>query len=387
MSKEKAKKRLTVNPDEAEIIGLIYSWYLSNMGAKSIAERLNNQGYLYRKKLWSKNRILDIIGDEAYRGRYHFNKKDSKTRQFKPKEEWIPIRVEPIIDDATWEKAKTLKKLRTPTKSGRNLSAELSKTLLTGLAVCGLCGKSVALETAKGGKYTYYNCSNYFRRGKSACPGQRIPAHSLEKAVTDHLIKKLFTKERVKAILKGIYQEFRETDKRNDNQRKSLVRQLEGVSNRLKKQYEAIESGIVDLQDVGERIRELKAKREQIQIRLHDLKSTSVIPLHFFKDESIQQFQKSMKDMFIGEGDRSLKKRYFQLFIEKIVINLPKVEIVAKPEVILAVLENKKAVRTDGVLTAVGDWLPMTYNCKNFCSTLFLEQYKEVRKSCEQAKK
>jgi hypothetical protein len=92
-----------------------------------------------------------------------------------------------------------------------------------------------------------------------------------------------------------------------------------------------------------------------------------------------------MKDMFIREGDRSLKKRYFQLFIEKIIIKLPKVEIVAKPEVILAVLENKKAVRTDGVLTAVGDWLPMMYNCKNFCSTLFLKQYKGVRKSCGQA--
>jgi uncharacterized coiled-coil DUF342 family protein len=80
----------------------------------------------------------------------------------------------------------------------------------------------------------------------------------------------------VKAILKGIYQELRETDKRNDNQRKSLVRQLEGISNQLKKQYEAIESGFVDLQDVGERIRELKAKREQIQIRLQELKRTSV---------------------------------------------------------------------------------------------------------------
>jgi len=33
---------------------------------------------------------------------------------------------------------------------------------------------------------------------------------------------------------------------------------------------------------------------------------------------------------------------------------------VAKPEVILAVLENKKAVRTDGILTAIGDWLPST---------------------------
>jgi hypothetical protein len=126
MSKEKVKKRLAVHPDEARVVRMIYDWYLANMGAKSIAERLNIEGYQYRGKLWSKNRILDIIGDEAYVGHYYFNKKDSKTRQFKPKEEWIPIQVEPIIDEDTWRAAKTLKKERAPAKSRRNPAVESS---------------------------------------------------------------------------------------------------------------------------------------------------------------------------------------------------------------------------------------------------------------------
>jgi hypothetical protein len=62
--------------------------------------------------------------------------------------------------------------------------------------------------------------------------------------------------------------------------------------------------------------------------------------------------------MFLRNGDRTMAKRYLQLLVELVVINLPKVEIVAKPEVILTVLENKKAVRTDDVLTAIGCWLP-----------------------------
>ena len=36
----------------------------------------------------------------------------------------------------------------------------------------------------------------------------------------------------------------------------------------------------------------------------------------------------------------------------------PKVEIFGKTEALIAALENKKAVRTDGVLTAVDSWLP-----------------------------
>jgi len=55
-----------------------------------------------------------------------------------------------------------------------------------------------------------------------------------------------------------------------------------------------------------------------------------------------------------------MSKRYLKLFIEKIVIRLPKVDIVGKSEVVLDVLKNKKAVRTDGVLTALGSWLPGT---------------------------
>jgi hypothetical protein len=60
--------------------------------------------------------------------------------------------------------------------------------------------------------------------------------------------------------------------------------------------------------------------------------------------------------------------------VEKVVINLPGLETVAKPDVVLAVLENRTAVRTDGVLTAVGDWLPMTYNCKNIKSIFILRR-------------
>ncbi|UCE57136.1 MAG: recombinase zinc beta ribbon domain-containing protein [Desulfobacterales bacterium] len=272
----------------------------------------------------------------------------------------MEIPVEPIIDETIWKKAKAQKELRTPAKSGRNPSVRGSKTLLTGLAVCGLCGKSVALETAQGGKYTYYNCSNYFRRGKSACPGQRIPAHDLEQVFLDHLVHKLFSKERVKQILKDLYRELKESDKRNDSQKKSLIRQFDDVGSRLKRQYEAIESGKIDLGLVGDRIAELKEQRDQIQNRLDELKRASVIPLHFFKDESIQAFQNSLTDMFLRNGDRAMVKRYLQLFVEKVVINLPKVEIVAKPDVVLAVLENKKAVRTDDVLTAIGSWLPST---------------------------
>lgn len=205
MKDQNLKKKLIINPEEAEIVRLIYSWYISGMGGKAIAERLNNQEHLYRGKPWSKNRILDIIGDESYVGRYSYNKKDHKTNRLKPREEWILIPVDPIIDESVWTRAKAMKEARKPNARQGNPAVVGAKTLLTGIAVCGLCGANMCLETAKAGKYTYYNCSSFFRKGKSACPGQRIPAEKLEKAILDRMANKLFTKARVRQIVRGIH--------------------------------------------------------------------------------------------------------------------------------------------------------------------------------------
>jgi hypothetical protein len=173
------------------------------------------------------------------------------------------------------------------------------------------------------------------------------------------MANRLFTKSRVKEILKGIYREIKEMDREKVGKRKNLALQLEDIELKLTRQYEAIESGVVNLQDVGERIRALKAERTKIEERLEEIKTHPAIPLHCFKNESIEEFQKTVRELFLGE-DRRVTKRYLKLFIEKIVIDLPKVEIVGKSEVVLAVLTNKKAARTDGVLTALGSWLPGT---------------------------
>ena len=275
MTRGVVKKKLAINPEEAEIVRLIYQWYVTDMGAKMIAERLNREGYGYRGKRWGKNRILDIVGDEAYIGKYYYNRRDHKTGKIKPREEWIEIPVEPIVDEGIWQRAKELKESRAPADSSRNPAVVGSKTLLTGLAICGLCGARMSLETAKGGKFTYYNCSNYLRKGKSTCVGQRIPGAPLEKAIIDHMANKLFTKERVKGILKGVFAEMRKADRGREGQRKSLQRQHDVLQGKLIKQFEAIESGIIDLDMVAERIRDLKGQLSIIRERLDQMKSAS----------------------------------------------------------------------------------------------------------------
>jgi site-specific DNA recombinase len=357
MNKEIVKKRIAINPEEAEIVRLIYRWYVADMGAKAIAERLNRDGYSYRGKPWCKYRVLDVIGDEAYIGKYYYNRRERKTRKMKPRGEWIPMSVEPIVEEGVWQRANDIREARAPIDSSRNPAVVGSKTLLTGLAICGLCGARMSLETAKGGKFAYYNCSNYLRRGKSTCVGQRIPSAGLEQAILDHLENKLFTKDRVRDILKGICAEIKNMDKGRDGQRKSLLRQYGLINGKLTKQYEAIESGVIALDQVAERIRELQGQRSLIKDKLDEIKSHTVIPIHLFREESLEGFRAMIKGMFLGE-DRAATKAYLRLFIEKIVINQPRIDITCKSSVLLAALENKTAARSCDALAADMYWLP-----------------------------
>ncbi len=108
---------------------------------------------------------------------------------------------------------------------------------------------------------------------------------------------------------------------------------------------------------MAERIRELKGQRSIIEDKLNEIKSHTAIPLHLFREESLEGFQIMIKEMFLGE-DRVATKAYLKLFIEKIVINLPRIDITCKSRVLLAALENKTAVRNGDVLTAEMCWLP-----------------------------
>ena len=89
--------------------------------------------------------------------------------------------------------------------------------------------------------------------------------------------------------------------------------------------------------------------------------------------------------MFLGE-DRVATKAYLKLFIEKIVIDMPRIDITCKSKVLLAALENKTAVRNDDILTAGINWLAGTYSCKNFVTVLFMATAKHTYRAYFNAK-
>ncbi|MCM0758056.1 recombinase family protein [Sporomusa sphaeroides DSM 2875] len=164
---DKVNSTYVINPDEAEIVKLIYELCINERhGMKSLAKELRQRGLPYRNnKPWPADTVYRILKSEMYSGTfYQYKQRTKKTGHserevtYLPKEEWIGVPVPAIVPRAIWEKAQRV--LSDNAKfSSRN---KKNKYLLSGLVKCGVCGMGMIASAKKKDpskkNYAYYGC-------------------------------------------------------------------------------------------------------------------------------------------------------------------------------------------------------------------------------------
>jgi site-specific DNA recombinase len=118
-SKGGRKKRLAIDPAEAAVVRRIYQLYLRPHegvpnGAKGIAFHLNERGTTLRGARWTRGRVHEVLSNSTYIGEYVFNRRASKQGVVKPKSEWVTIKIDPIIDAATFDEVRARRESRAP---------------------------------------------------------------------------------------------------------------------------------------------------------------------------------------------------------------------------------------------------------------------------------
>ena len=204
---DKEKKRLEVDAQGAEVVRLIFRLCLDGdgtngpLGIKSIMLYLNAHGHTTSAgKRFQMSYVEKVLKHEIYVGRAWYNRRDVKRDVTRPKEEWIEVAVPAIISEEDFQRVQTALVLRSPKVTAPRLVN--SPVLLTGLARCGACGSVMIRRTGKGGKYSYYRCSEFARTG--TCDGGAAAAMNtvqLDDIVLSRVSEQLLTPERVKAIV------------------------------------------------------------------------------------------------------------------------------------------------------------------------------------------
>jgi len=175
-------------------------------------------------------------------------------------------------------------------------------TMLTGLIHCAKCGGAMTIRTGKGGRYRYYACSMKARQGPTACEGMAVPMDKLDDLVADHLESQLLQPERLETILASVLDRRQEQSERRREHIAELNRRAAESEARLKRLYNAIETGVADINDpaLKDRIDGLKAIRDQAkmdaeraQALLENSGAKAVTPrmLHKFAESARQRIR------------------------------------------------------------------------------------------------
>ena len=161
---------LEIEPNEAELVRMIFSDYISGMGQQRIANKINEMGIPTRQgNLWTNPRIREILTNEKYKGSALLQKRftvDFLTKKTKVNEGEVPqYYIEEshtaIISPEEFEEVQA--EISRRKKLGRKYSGN---TIFSAKLVCGDCGSffgSKVWHSTSKYRRIIWQCNNKFK--------------------------------------------------------------------------------------------------------------------------------------------------------------------------------------------------------------------------------
>ncbi len=114
---DSVKKRLAIEPAEAEVVREIFRLHLAGKGIRGIADHLNRKNIPHRNTKFTSGITHTILTREAYIGRHHFNHTDNRSRKTKARSESVYFETPKIIDPDIFHAARERLASRRPTRT------------------------------------------------------------------------------------------------------------------------------------------------------------------------------------------------------------------------------------------------------------------------------
>ena len=207
---------------------------------------------------------FDMDKGVAYANRYAYvaptrrrtttrRKTDNVCRQPRPQEEWIPVPVPAIVDEATHQQA-AAQLARNAARSFRNNRRH--EYLLRCLLVCRTCGRAMfGLTYPAGpgrGAHSYYKCHGKDADSERICPQSRAKVEELDAAVWDHVTRLLDDPATLLAQFEAYARradEARASECAEEQRLAAQLRRLDREEQRLVDAYQAEAIDLAELRD------------------------------------------------------------------------------------------------------------------------------------------
>jgi site-specific DNA recombinase len=346
--KENEKRKLIINPQEAEVVKAIFKIYLEEFGLGKTAKRIYEMGYRARTKRNGKNipfspfMISKILDNEVYIGNFYYGKtfpcepenarKEKRkyilsSRKYRPREEWKLLKVPAIIDRATFERVQKIKK-----EMAKHSLKPTRHYLCQGLIRCIHCGyryigkmrSKSHREESPNGAHFYYVCPKKVSRrrpGEPYCHSREINTKTLDNIVWEYISSLIKDKERIKKAIKDL-RDQRES-KREFNQKiyDSLILKKSEIKQKKSKLLDLYSDGNITKEDLDEKISELNSQQEDLERQIKEVER------EFIKVNETETIEKEIEQACleyenkIDNADFELKRRILKKWVKE--INLP----------------------------------------------------------------
>ncbi|MGD0113441.1 MAG: recombinase family protein [Armatimonadota bacterium] len=183
---DRERKRLVVNPEEAELVRTIFTRFLDTGCITKLVEELNAQGSVTKSwttkrgltragKPWNKGYIYRLLNNPLYLG------------EVSHKQERYPGEQEAIVSRELWERAHVILAKRYRGRGARLRTQ--GPALLRGIIRCAHCGCAMGpvFTRRRGRVYRYYLCLHASRNGHRTCPTRSLSAGEIEGVVVEQL--------------------------------------------------------------------------------------------------------------------------------------------------------------------------------------------------------
>lgn len=304
---------LEIVEDEAEVIRMIFDWYTKEqLTPFRIAQRLNDMGIKApRGEKWKKDTIRVILRNAHYIGKVVFNRikmtpvlehGDVVMKRLAQPEEDVIIaegKHPAIIDNETWQAARNLVARNPRVKHSHDL-----KNPLSGMLVCGKCGKAMYIHPYKHAT-DRFECRTRPRCYKSVNQDELLDAviFTLENSELPQLQAKVKNDE-------GNARKIQE------RLLAKLEKQMEGYREQEENQYELLETGKYTLDLFDRRNTALRAKMDECQAAIY--KAKSVMPKNVDYAERVISLQDAIAALKDQKATPAEKNRLLKAIIDRI---------------------------------------------------------------------
>ena len=297
-------------PDEvnASVVQMMFNDYLSGMGTRQIASKLNYMGLRSSKGNPFENRTVEyILTNPTYLGKLRRSKIFDKSDRFRQSKENIVIvngKHEPIISEDIFEKVQ--QKLSENKKLFKPYSRQTPvEFMLKGMVRCDNCGATLTMLSS----HKYLQCHQY---AKGACKvSHSISVKKLNEAVT----------EKIKSDLINMAFEINVEKERPRSSSPNITALIERENKKLLRVKEAYEAGVDTIEEYKENKTKILSKIAELEKMKDDANAMTFAE----NTESISgKVRSGLEILESTQTSETLKNITIRSFIDRIIFIKPK---------------------------------------------------------------